>query len=614
MLPPQVISSVLPSPNLTHIVAGDLENDILIILNWINLLPLPISAPTPRIRSAIKSALKDSQSQVEFTRLLNNSINEIFPKNFDFNGSIENTMLSIISTKQYYDDLLVQLNLNTNSTCRILYHRNINKMFKLLVMEKGILGQLHEYFDDHLLLLNTTGLLPIFQFFNSIEMNRQVYQMIIHVTIRKIKVYIIDRFSLKWDKPVLPTLTKFIQLIYPNINLLLTNLDLAIELNDLIRISYNELISLRINEIYKVVINYPNTHVALVELNKCLTYDVVNPDDNIEFYQRNRLVENFSENVQLNLLNSGINTINLIKTYIKIIKSFLIIDHKGVLLDRVIRPIRRYLKTRDDIINKLVLGLLDKEPELKDLSKELQDTERSFKLVKNFDELNDLNWVPDPIDALPDFKKFKINDIIQSLISIFDSKEIFITEFTKLFGNKLINNQENLSSILNLINLLKLRFGKNEFFNLDIMVKDFINSRSNKEQINDTTLRCLILSHLYWTDILESANFKLHPNLEDIFHKYCNEVYKPANFNRFLRVIPNFGTIKLNVQSRPYEVSLDKASVIMMFEGENDGVSIPSICETLQMSEYQASKCLEFWEKENVIVKITSQLYIENDE
>ena len=93
------------------------------------------------------------------------------------------------------------------------------------------------------------------------------------------------------------------------------------------------------------------------------------------------------------------------------------------------RPIRQYLKTREDIIIKLVHGLLDISPnnELIELARELRHPSNKYRSKHDhskdvLEDLLDLNWQPDPIDALPDFKKGKVSDIIESLISIFDSR------------------------------------------------------------------------------------------------------------------------------------------------------------------------------------------------
>ena len=92
----------------------------------------------------------------------------------------------------------------------------------------------------------------------------------------------------------------------------------------------------------------------------------------------------------------------------------MIIDPKGVLLDKVVRPIRKYLKTREDIIIKLVRGLLDNSPEneLIELARELRAPNKyrskSHHSKDLLEDLLDLNWVPDPVDALPDFKMGKL--------------------------------------------------------------------------------------------------------------------------------------------------------------------------------------------------------------
>lgn len=129
-----------------------------------------------------------------------------------------------------------------------------------------------------------------------------------------------------------------------------------------------------------------------------------------------------------NLLHAGANTVDVITSYTKTIKSFLLIDPKGVLLDKVVRPIRRYLKTRDDVIVKLVHGMLDvsESNKLRDLALELNSTEKfntAAQIKDGIEDSLDLNWVPDPIDALPDFKRGRVSDTIESLLSILSQRK-----------------------------------------------------------------------------------------------------------------------------------------------------------------------------------------------
>ena len=90
------------------------------------------------------------------------------------------------------------------------------------------------------------------------------------------------------------------------------------------------------------------------------------------------------------------------------------LDPKGVLLDRVARPIRQYLRDRDDTVKVIVNGLLaDTEDEdgdpiapggdvLVELALELEKDSGSLGADDAAElDWDDFNWVPDPIDAAP---------------------------------------------------------------------------------------------------------------------------------------------------------------------------------------------------------------------
>ena len=56
------------------------------------------------------------------------------------------------------------------------------------------------------------------------------------------------------------------------------------------------------------------------------------------------------------------------------------------------------------------------------------------------DELDwhDMDWVPDPVDAGPGYKKSKNVDIIGTLIRVLGSQDVFIKEFQTIIGENLL--------------------------------------------------------------------------------------------------------------------------------------------------------------------------------
>jgi anaphase-promoting complex subunit 2 len=61
----------------------------------------------------------------------------------------------------------------------------------------------------------------------------------------------------------------------------------------------------------------------------------------------------------------------------------------------------------------------------------------------NDDELDwhDPDWIPDPIDAGPGYKRSKNADILGTLIGVLGSQDVFIKEFQNIIGEHLLKNE-----------------------------------------------------------------------------------------------------------------------------------------------------------------------------
>lgn len=685
-----LISSIIPFPNLTDLsnTTSDFDNDIQILLDWLSpyipatsltkyqdcgspLLLLRVQEPSQRVKSAIRGCLKDEINQIQFIELYINTINEkvsqffesIVTKNLKFIEYVN--IIKILL--HYYNSQFEYLNLSDNVYKKFQAKLSFIITCNLLNEQSSFRAKMNQFFEESLyvratlsnpLSSITLNLIDIISTLASIGMSDLLNEIVIKLSIDKIKHFTNTYSRNVWNKPLLSTINNFIQNeIYPNFYIVIsytTSSNLTDSMNnvylyELVRIAHDELINLRIQEIYSMVLQYPESQVGLNELHYCLLkvkfnlkqYELtllscaIDHSVNIQAAQRTELVNSFIDYCHKNILHAGANTIDVITTYIKTIKSFLIVDPKGVLLDKVVRPIRQYLKTREDIIIKLVHGLLDISPnnELIELARELRHPSNKYRSKHDhskdvLEDLLDLNWQPDPIDALPDFKKGKVSDIIESLISIFDSKDIFIDEFTRLFGDSLIKLKDyNVEEIELNLNLLKSRFGKQNFATLDVMIRDIKES----EYLNDlfvrntrnTNFNTSVLSHLYWSSILENINtdannFKVPKEIEDKFQLFKDK-FAQEKYGRTLELLPSLGLVTLQLEfkksgPRVFKVTPDKASIISLFNEKEDELSVSYIAQTLNMSEYMVSNGLAYWVKEGVLTELTKTLYIVNDE
>lgn len=164
----------------------------------------------------------------------------------------------------------------------------------------------------------------------------------------------------------------------------------------------NKLGTLRTSELFDIIVDWDHGSQGAIE---DLKRYVTNPP------ARMRLTNSFSHVLSHRLLQPGASTTEILQVYIAIIRAFAVLDSKGVLLDRVARPIRRYLRERDDTVSIVVGGLLanpDDETNDPDVLVELAMEMNKSTNETGEDEIDDgeldwdnMSWMPDPVDAGP---------------------------------------------------------------------------------------------------------------------------------------------------------------------------------------------------------------------
>lgn len=661
----------------TNLGVSDRENDLDYLLDWVHpYFPYEMQRPSPpstRVKVAIKSCLRDEASQLDFVRLYANSIRKSFLQ--EATGRLlgeditwKGMITSIEEIKSYYKLRAESLHLDAHALK--LLDRHINSFFQYVLLSEGR-GRFFDMLEDFLrtgimgLVTRNPEFLHCVRVLLSIGLRDQINSAMTELTIKEIKNYVLKTTSGIWDEPLLEKINHWIETeLYPSFNTVMKLSEDSSDSNhfcDLIKITHDELVSLRIKEIFGIVTSYPMATVALHELHQCILFKFNSHDagSNIsnlstviqsepstavnksfilgstrfsstlvtdsatsQAYQRAKLVDVFIYLCSQRLLHSGVDTVDIIKSYSATIKSFLIIDPKGVLLDKVARPIRKYLRTREDIILKLVHAFLDfrESNKLLELAKDL----RKGIPKDTSDETMLLDWVPDPIDALPDFKKGKVTDIIESLISIFDLKTIFIDEFTKLFGERLIRiNDYDVDEISHQLDLLKYRFGENEFTALDIMIKDIRESKLTNDQITATkklTFNASVLSHLYWPNLPEEISngncLRIPSEMQAKFNEFKGE-YSQIRKGRYVKLLPELGSVRLELTSnhkrKEYEVTPIQASIIALFNDRAGELSLDEISDKLNIPKYIAATEAEFWTRNNILLLKSSESYITNE-
>lgn len=423
----------------------------------------------------------------------------------------------------------------------------------------------------------------------------------------------------------------------------------------------NQLGMLRTDELFDIAIDWDETRGAIEDLRSYVTSSAA----------RSQLSSTFSNAIAHRLLQPGASTIEILQVYVAVIRAFTVLDPKGVLLDRVARPIRRYLCERDDTVNIVVGGLLadpDAEDDLEaiagtalvELAREMNanpgmksDGDDEHEADLDFD---DMNWMPDPVDAGPDYKKSSQNsDVIGSLISLFESRNIFVLEFQKILAERLLQQEYDFEREIRVLELLKMRFGETAMQACEVMLRDILDSRRvdaaiqreikyedkgkrpslAKGGIKDHSpkLHARILSHLFWppthvhsaeTDSDPDA-FHAPPEIASLQSAYAR-AFTTLKASRKITWVPTLGqvTVQLEFEDRVLEdcVTTWQAAVIYAFQDPVSGSSarkgkatapvsrsISELSTELSMSSALVTAACTFWVGKLVLRQVSADTY-----
>ncbi|ORY77821.1 hypothetical protein BCR37DRAFT_350724, partial [Protomyces lactucae-debilis] len=350
------------------------------------------------------------------------------------------------------------------------------------------------------------------------------------------------------------------------------------------------LAKIRIAELFDIIVDYPASLPALEDLRHCLQGQ---PG------LRSLLVASYIDQCSKRLLHPGANTVDIIFIYVSTIKTFTLLDSPGVLLDKVARPIRKYLRERGDTIRCIMTSLLNEADEL---SAELNTTAAEMQ-----DDENDLFWEPTPVDASPDYMR-RTRDLLDSLTSIYEHRDVFVKELQVLLADRLLaTSGYEIEGELRNLELLKRRFkGAALMSSADVMVKDIIDSEDIDGQIQEKCtgiVHATILSRLYWPkQSLPNLNAVPGP-VRDMLTKYT-DAYGELKPNRTLRFLPNLGHVRVELQLEDREFDLlvtpGHASVIYAFSDVAER-TVEQLMESLDLIESELRRALVFWTKQGIL-------------
>ncbi|KAG0651002.1 Anaphase-promoting complex subunit 2 [Hyphodiscus hymeniophilus] len=357
--------------------------------------------------------------------------------------------------------------------------------------------------------------------------------------------------------------------------------------------------------------------------------------------RRLHLTDVFTTRLKDRLLHPGASTLQILQTYISMIRSFHVLDQSDVLLSRVAFPLQLYLCSRDDTVRIIITGLLSEivdvhgqaiKPggdKLVELALLLDESSTVGRADDEELDWHDLDWVPDPVDAGPGYKRSKSADIIGTLIRVLGSQDVFIKEFQNIIGENLLKNDGAFEKEIKVLDLLKARFGEAPLQSCEVMLKDIQDSgrvnatiRHNQElDVSDeagapesTSLNAKILSRLFWPQ-LHDESYQIPQEITDLQNRY-EQGFESLKSSRKLTWLPALGqaTVELELTDRTIveEVLTWQATVIWAFESDEPGdvkLSVSQLVKSLEMSETIVRSALKFWSNKLVLQEGSKDVY-----
>ena len=393
---------------------------------------------------------------------------------------------------------------------------------------------------------------------------------------------------------------------------------------------YSQLFKLRCGELFDIIVDYPASEPAIRDLKICL--------DKTD--QKSYLVRSAMKQVKKRLLHPGADTKDILSQYISLIRVMRILDPPGLLLAKTASPIRAYLRSRDDTIRCIVSGMIEEDSELMNELRGGPDasSEDAKQLVeKKEQEAEDYtddtySYMPAPIDAPADFSRNRTADIIQLLVSIYDTKEQFIKELQVLLAERLLQVKGHaFEKELRTVEILKIRFGEQALTGLEVMLKDCADSKRTEQNFRNSSVsvfsnpfHATLISHLFWPEF-EKNSIKLPGELARMTADY-DRAYKIMKPEKKLSWIPDLGSVSMEVdlgdRKLDLVVSVIQAAVLECFSAkgepivgrssanadtrpETSSMTLQALQEELRLADPDIARdALRFWQSKGVLAAV----------
>ncbi|KAG1766193.1 hypothetical protein EDD22DRAFT_978546 [Suillus occidentalis] len=439
----------------------------------------------------------------------------------------------------------------------------------------------------------------LWQAFDTLSLIDRYETLIASIGYEFIESYVEETCAGKWSEPMLVTLRAWMidkivpWMLYPFARGA-TNADEAKTMMQGVGSRFDfhmhkTLCNLRTKEIFDIIVDFPESMGALQDLKECLA----------RVDQRADLVQALRHANNKRLLHPGADTKDILSHYVSTIKCLRIVDPPGVLLFKVADPTRRYLRDRPDTIRCIVASLVgdgESGDSLVDENDPIQPLQQP-----EMENYSDPEWNPEPIDAGPDFRASKSSDVISTIVSIYDTKDLFVKELQVLLAQRLLAVKDgNFDRERRNVEILKIRFGEAALQVCEVMLRDMTDSRRIDQHVQSQTASSMhptIISRHFWP-ALESSNMVMPGQFQILQEKYAQEfsVFKP---DKVLRWLPHLGRVHLELELEDRTLEADvpplEAAFIELFSEKDVWTVDELVLRSGSVNRNAAVKALATW-------------------
>ncbi|KAG1780495.1 hypothetical protein EV702DRAFT_1193970 [Suillus placidus] len=439
----------------------------------------------------------------------------------------------------------------------------------------------------------------LWQAFDTLSLIDRYETLIASIGYEFIESYVEETCARKWSEPMLATLRAWMidkivpWMLYPFARGA-TNADEAKTMMQGVGSRFDfhmhkTLCNLRTKEIFDIIVDFPESAGALQDLKECLA----------RVDQRADLVQALRQANNKRLLHPGADTKDILTHYVSTIKCLRIVDPPGVLLFKVADPTRRYLRDRPDTIRCIVASLVgdgesgDSLVDENDPILPLQQPE-----MENY---SDPEWNPEPIDAGPDFRASKSSDVISTIVSIYDTKDLFVKELQVLLAQRLLAVKDgNFDRERRNVEILKIRFGEAALQVCEVMLRDMTDSRRIDQHVQSqkvSSMHPTIISRHFWP-ALESSDMVMPGQFQILQEQYAQEfsIFKP---DKVLRWLPHLGRVHLQLELEDRTLEADvpplEAAFIELFSEKDVWTVDELVLRSGSINRNAAVKALATW-------------------